>query len=103
MGAEYAAEFIMNLEEDGTCLPFLALENVVLFLRSISNRGDNLGNLVDFIATVIMLVNAHSLIYARSSSEIIDAVQKDLVVLVNQIDVYSSPMPSNLQHVKLHQ
>ena len=79
------------MEEDGTSLPFLALENVVLFLRSTSNRVDHLANLVDVIATVMMLVHTPSLINAQSSSEIINAVQSDLVVLVNQIVVYSSP------------
>ena len=83
----------MNIEEDGTSLPFLALENVVLFLRSTSNRVDHLGNLVDVIATVIILVRAPSLINAQSSSEIINAFQSHLVVLVNQIVVYCSPDP----------
>ena len=43
--AEYLADFVVNLEEGGTYLPFLALENVVLFLRSTSNRVDHLANL----------------------------------------------------------
>ena len=90
-GADYIADFVVNLEEDGTSLPFLALENVVLFLRSTSNRVDHLANLVDVIATVMMLVHTPSLINPQSSSEIINAVQSDLVVLVNQIVVYSSP------------
>ena len=90
-GAEYVADFEVNLEEDGTSLPFLALENVVLFLRSTSNRVDHLANLVDVIATVMMLVHSPCLINGWSSSEIINAVRSDLVVLVNQIVVYSSP------------
>ena len=90
-GAEYIADFVVNLEEDGTSLPFLALENVVLFLRSTSNRVDHLDNLVDVLVAVMMRVHTPSLIDAQSSSEIIDAVQSDLVVLVNQIVVYSSP------------
>ena len=90
-GAEYIADFVVNLEEDGTSLPFLALENIVLFHRSNSNRVEYLANLVDLIATVMMLVRTPSLINAQSSSEIINAVQSDLVVLVNQIVVYSSP------------
>ena len=81
---------VLNHEEDGTSLPFLALENVELFLRSTSNRVDHLANLVDAIATVMMVVHTPSLINAQSSSEIINAVQSDLVVLVNQIAVYSS-------------
>ena len=34
-GAEYIVDFVVNIEEDGTSLPFLASKNVVLFLRSI--------------------------------------------------------------------
>ena len=90
-GADYIADFVANLEEDGTSLPFLALENIVLFLRSTSNRVDHLSNLVDVIAAVMMLVHSLSLINAQSSSDIINAVQSDLVVLVNRILVYSSP------------
>ena len=90
-GAEYIAYFVMNLEEDGTSLSFLALENVVLFLRSTSNRADHLANFVDVIASIMMLVQTPSLINAHSSSEIINAVQRNLVVLANQIIVYSSP------------
>ena len=80
----------MNHEEDGTSLPFLALENVVSFLRFTSSPGDNLSNLVDIIVTVITLVRNPSLINAPSSSEIINAVQREIVVLVNQVFVYSS-------------
>ena len=90
-GAEYIADFVVNLEEDGTSLAFLALENVVLFLRSTSNQVDHLANLVDFIVTVMMLVHTPSLINTQPSSEVINAVQSDLVILVNQIVVYSSP------------
>ena len=79
----------MNIEEDGTSLPFLALENVVLLLGSTSNRVDHLTNLVDVIVTVMMLVHTPSLINTQSSSEIINAVQSDLVILVNQIVVCS--------------
>ena len=43
--------------------------------------------MVDVTATVIMLVHSNSLIHARSSSEIINALQIDPVVLVNQIVV----------------
>ena len=67
-----------------------ALENVVLFLRSTSNRVDHLENLVDGIATVMMLVHNPSLINAQSSSEIINAVRSDLVILLNHIVPYSS-------------
>ena len=102
-GADYIADFVVNLEEDGTSLSFLALENVVLFLRSTSNRVDHLANLLDAIATVMMLVHTPSLINPQSSSEIINAVQCDLVVLVNQIVVYSSRMSSKLLHVKSYQ
>ena len=88
---EYIADFVVNLGEDGTSLPSLALENVVLFLRSTSNQVHHLANLDDVIATVMMLVHTPSLINPQSSSEIINAVQSDLVVLVNQIVVYSFP------------
>ena len=80
----------MNLEEDGVSLPFLALENFVFFLRSTSNRVDHLANLVDVIATVMMLVHEPSPINAQSSSEIINSVQRDLVVLVNKTVFYCS-------------
>ena len=46
--------------------------------------------MVDVIATVMMLVHEPSLINAQSSSEIINAVQRDLVVLVNKTVFYSS-------------
>ena len=39
----------------------------------------------------MMLVHAPSLIEDRPSSEVINAVQRDTVILVNQIVVYSSP------------
>ena len=90
-GADYIADFVVNLEENGKSLLFLAFKNVVLFVRSTSNRVDHLAKLVDFIATVVMLVLAPSLIDSQSSSENINAVQRDLVVLVNQIVVHSSP------------
>ena len=81
----------MNIEDDGTSLLFSALENVVLFLISASNRVYHLANLVDVITTVMMLVHAPSLINAQSSSDVINAVQSDLVVLVSHILVHSSP------------
>ena len=90
-GVGYVADFVMNLEEDGTSLPFLALENVVLFLRSTSNRVDHLDSLVDVIVTTMMLVHTPSLLNAQSYSEIINAVHRDLAVLVNQIVAYTSP------------
>ena len=62
----------------------------MLFLRTTSNQGDNLVNLVDVITTVIILVHEPSVINVHPSSEIISAVQRDLVVLVNQIVVYRS-------------
>ena len=58
--AEYIVDFVVNLEEDGTSLPFLALENFILFLTSTSNLVDHLANLEDVIATVMMLVHAPS-------------------------------------------
>ena len=88
--AECVVDFVMNLEEDVTSLPLLALEKAVLFLISPSNRGDNLANLIDVIATFMMLVHLCSLINVHSSSEILNAVQRDIGVLVNQIIVYSS-------------
>ena len=90
-GSDYVVDMVMNHEEDGTSLPFLALVYVVLFLRSTSTEGENLANSVDVIATVMMLVLDPGLIYAHSSSKNINAVQRDLVVLVNQIVIYSSP------------
>ena len=76
--AEYIADFVANLEENGTSLPFLALENIVLFLGPTSNRVDHLANLVDVIATVMTLVHAPSMTNSQSSSEVINAVQSDL-------------------------
>ena len=90
-GTEYVTDFVMNFEKDGTSLPFLGFENGVLFLRSISNQRENLAKLVDVIATVMMPVYAPSLNSAQSSSKIINAVQRDLIVLVNQIVIYSTP------------
>ena len=46
--------------------------------------------LVEFIVTVMMLVNEPSLIDAHSSSEIINAVQRDIVALVNKVVICSS-------------
>ena len=89
--AELMVDFVVNLEEDRTSLPFLALQNFVLFFTSNSNRVDHLANLIDVIATVMMLVHPPSLINAQSPSEIVNAVQRDLVVLVNQIVVHDSP------------
>ena len=68
----------------------LALKNVLSFLRSIANQGDNLANLVDVIVTIMVLAQKLSLLNTHSSSEIINAIQRDLVILVNQIVVYSS-------------
>ena len=93
----------MNIEEDGTSMPFLVLENVVLLLRSTSNRGDNLASLVDAIATVMMLVHALCLISAQSSSDIINSVQMDLVSFVIRSSSIVPSMPSKLLHVKLCQ
>ena len=81
---------VWNNVEDGTSQPLFALKNVALFLRSTSNQSDNLTSLVNFIATVKMLVHEPSLINAHLSSEMTNVVQRDLVVLVNQIVVYSS-------------
>ena len=90
-GAEYLVDFVVNLEEDGTSLPFLALENVVLLLRSTSNRGHHLANLVDVIATVTILVQTPSLINPQSPFVVINNVQIDIAVVLNQIIFYSSP------------
>ena len=62
----------------------------MLFLRSTSNQSDNLTNLVDVIATVMMLVHNPSLIDDYSSSEITNAFQRDHVVFVNRIVIDSS-------------
>ena len=60
-GAEYIADFVVNVEEDGASLLFLALGNILLFFKSTSKRVDNLANSVDVIATVMMLVQTPSL------------------------------------------
>ena len=89
-GSKYVADMVLNHEEDGRSQPFLVLENAVLFLRSPSTEGDNQANLVNVIVTVMMLVHEPSLINAHSSSEIINAVQRDIVVLLNKIVVCTS-------------
>ena len=48
-------------------------------------------NLFDVMVTVTMLVHEPSLMRTHSPSEILQAIQRDLAVLVNQIVVYSSP------------
>ena len=88
-GSEYVVDMVLNHKELGTSLPFLALEIVVLFLWSTLNEGNELTSLVDVIATAMMLVHKPSLINVDLSSQIINAVQGDLVILVNQIVLYS--------------
>ena len=90
MGSEYVADMVMNHEEDVTFLPFLALKNVKLFLRSTSNQGESIANLVNVFATAMMLVHESSLTNAHPSSKIINAFQINIVVLVNQIVVHNS-------------
>ena len=88
---DHVAALVMNHEEDVTFLLSLALEKVVLFLRSISSQGKNLKSLVDLVVTVMILVQEPSLMATHSSSEVLNAIQRVRVVLPNQIVVYSSP------------
>ena len=90
-GAEHVADFVTNLEEDGISRPFLALENVESFLRSISNQRDNLANLVNFIMNFMTLVHEPNLINVHSFSEIINTVRKESCRFCESGHRHSSP------------
>ena len=91
VGAEYVAVMVMDLEEDGASLPFLALEHIILRIRSLAGQRGGLTGLVDVIATFMLLVHEPDGIDIRSSSGVVSVVRDDILTLVNQIIVYSSP------------
>ena len=88
--AVYIAEFIMELEEDGSSLPLLIIEHISLRLRMIPHQFQRFLSLLDVINLFQVHVHEAEGVETRSNSIVANTVHGDIQQLTNQVIAVSS-------------